>query len=174
MLNVLRLVNRETGFMDAFRYKDMSYVSKKPDERFFYTAIIGYGENIGIRKMCMISKNIMQNTLETVASHYFSPDSSMEANDLILSKSNGLPITNIFRNLSEFIHTGSDGQKFDVSIPSLRASSSYKYFGNGRGITIYSHLDESGQLYFSTVFSAAERESACLKMKFKIGAKTLF
>lgn len=160
LLNVLRLVNNETGFMDAFKYKSVGYVSKKPDERFFYAAIIGYGENIGIRKMGMISKNIMQNTLEAVASHYFSPESSIKANDLILAKSNRLPITNLFRNLSEFIHTGSDGQKFDVSIPSLRASSSFKYFGNGKGITIYSHLDESGQLHFSTVFSAADRESA--------------
>lgn len=160
LLNVLRLVNKETGFMEAFKYKDLGYIPSKPDERFFYAAIIGYGENIGIRKMGLISKNIIQSTLETVASHYFSPDSSMEANDMILAKSNSLPITNIFRNLSEFIHTGSDGQKFDVSIPSLRASSSFKYFGNGSGVTIYSHLDESGQLYFSTVFSAAERESA--------------
>lgn len=146
--------------MDAFRYKATGYVSKKPDERFFYAAIIGYGENIGIRKMGMTSKNILQNTLETIASHYFSPDSSIAANDLILEKSNRLPITNVFRNLSEFIHTGSDGQKYDVSIACLRASSSYKYFGNGKGVTVYSHLDESRLLHFSTVFSAADRESA--------------
>jgi len=81
LLNVLRLVNKATGFMEAFKYKDVGYVPSKPDERFFYAAIIGYGENIGIRKMGLISKNITQSTLETVASHYFSPDSSMKAND---------------------------------------------------------------------------------------------
>jgi len=42
---------------------------------------------------------------------------------------------------------------------SLRASASFKYFGNGQGITIYSHLDEVGQLIYSTAFSAADRES---------------
>jgi TnpA family transposase len=70
-----------------------------------------------------------------------------------------LPIIDLFRNQSEYIHTGSDGQKFDVSIASLRASASFKYFGDGKGITIYSHLDEAGQLIYSTVFSAGEREA---------------
>lgn len=32
-------------------------------------------------------------------------------------------------------------------------------FGNGRGVTLYSFLDESGQLFYSTVFTAAEPES---------------
>ncbi len=41
----------------------------------------------------------------------------------------------------------------------LVASPSFKYFGNGRGVTQYSFLDESGQLFYSTVFSAAEPES---------------
>ena len=31
--------------------------------------------------------------------------------------------------------------------------------GDGKGITIYSHLDEAGQLIYSTVFSAGEREA---------------
>ena len=49
--------------------------------------------------------------------------------------------------------------RYDVSGPSLRASASFKYFGNGQGITIYSHLDEAGQLIYSVAFSAADRES---------------
>ena len=52
--------------------------------------------------------------------------------------------------------------KVNVSGPCLRASESYKYFGNGKGVVIYSHLDEAGQLTFSTVFSADEPESAHL------------
>jgi hypothetical protein len=48
---------------------------------------------------------------------------------------------------------------YDVSTPSLRASASYKYFGNGEGVVIYSGLDEAGQLIYTVVFNAAERES---------------
>ena len=56
-------------------------------------AIIGYGENIGIRKMGLISKSISVNALETVATHYLSPKTVLRANDLILAKSNKLPLT---------------------------------------------------------------------------------
>jgi TnpA family transposase len=159
ILDVLNQINELTGFLTAFQYNSVDYIPKRPDDKLFYAAIMGYGENIGIRKMGLISKNIIQSSLESVATHYFSPEMTLQANDLILSQSNQLPIIDLFRNQSDFVHTGSDGQKFDVSIAYLRASASFKYFGNGKGITIYSHLDEAGQLIYSTVFSAADREA---------------
>jgi TnpA family transposase len=160
ILEVLTQINKLTGFLNAFQYKAMdNYNPKRPIDNLFYAAVMGYGENIGIRKMGLISKNINADSLENVATQYFSPEMVLQANDLILAKSNLLPIIDLFRNQSSFIHTGSDGQKFDVSIASLRASASFKYFGNGKGITIYSHLDEAGQLIYSTVFSAGDREA---------------
>jgi hypothetical protein len=159
VLEVLHQVNELTGFLTAFQYKAVDYIPKRADDRMFYAAIIGYGENIGIRKMGLISKNIAPDSLESVATHYFSPELTLQANDLILKHSNQLPIVDLFRNQSEFVHTGSDGQKFDVSVASLRASASFKYSGEGKGITIYSHPDEAGQLIYSTVFSAGEREA---------------
>ena len=83
----------------------------------------------------------------------------LEANDSIVACNNGLPLTYLFRRKEGFIHTGSDGQKYDVSAPLLRTSASFKYFGNGEGVSIYSGPDEVGQLLYSTVFNAAERES---------------
>lgn len=157
--DVLRQINTLTGFLDGFTHQGFGYKPTRPDERLLLAAIIGYGENIGIRKMGLISKNIPVNALETVATHYFSPEGVLRANDLVLAKSNQLPLTDQFRRHTGFVHTGSDGQKYDVSGPSLRASASFKYFGNGQGITIYSHLDEAGQLIYSTAFSAVDRES---------------
>jgi TnpA family transposase len=159
VLEVLRQVNDLTGFLGAFQFKTLDYLPKRPEDRLLYAAIIGYGENIGIRKMGLISRNLSPESLEAVATHYFSPELTLRANDLILKHSNRLPIIDLFRNQSALVHTGSDGQKIDVSIPSLRASASFKYFGDGKGITIYSHLDEAGQLIYSTVFSASEREA---------------
>lgn len=158
--DVLLQVHQLTGFLDAFTHQGFVHKPARPDDRLLIAAIIGYGENIGIRKMGLISKNIAVNALETVATHYFSPESVLRANDMILSQSNDLPLTDRFRRQPGFVHTGSDGQKYDVSGPLLRASASFKYFGNGQGITIYSHLDEAGQLIYSVAFSAADRESA--------------
>ncbi len=157
--DVLSQINGLTGFLDAFRHQGFSAKPTRPDQRLLLAAIIGYGENIGIRKMGLISKSISINALETVATHYFSPEMVLRANDRIVAQSNRLPLTDQFRRKPGFIHTASDGQKYDVSGPFLRASASFKYFGNGQGITIYSHLDEAGQLIYSTAFSAADREA---------------
>lgn len=159
ILQALTQINQLTGFLDAFQHKTTDYTPPRPSDTFFYAAIIGFGENIGIPEMAAISKGVTKNTLETVATHYFSPGMTLKANDLILAQSNSLPIIDLFRQQKGFIHTGSDGQKYDVSVPSLRASASFKYFGNSKGITVYSHLDEAGQLIFSTVFSASEKEA---------------
>ena len=58
------------------------------------------------------------------------------------------------------LHTSSDGQKFEVKVESLNANHSFKYFGKGKGVSVYSFIDERHLLFHSTVISAAERESA--------------
>ena len=43
---------------------------------------------------------------------------------------------------------------------SLNANYSFKYFGKGQGVSVYSFIDERDLLFHSLVFSAGERESA--------------
>jgi Tn3 transposase DDE domain-containing protein len=43
---------------------------------------------------------------------------------------------------------------------SLNANCSFKYFGKGQGVSVYSFIDERDLLFHSLVFSAGERESA--------------
>jgi TnpA family transposase len=70
-----------------------------------------------------------------------------------------LPLPNIYRQTSDTLHTSSDGQKFEVRQDSLNANYSFKYFGKGKGVSVYSFIDERHVLFYSTVISAAERES---------------
>src|SRR3546814_5859075 len=72
----------------------------------------------------------------------------------------GLDLPEIYRRQEGQTHTASDGQKFEVSADSLDANRSYKYFGNGQGVSAYTFVDSRSFLWYSTVFSAAERESA--------------
>lgn len=159
LLEVLTTVENVCGFTSVFNHHGIDYVPKRPEQKLFFAAILGFGCNIGIRKFSFMSKGIRTSSLETTALHYFSPEALIQANDKLLSFSNALPLTSHFKKEEDFVHTSSDGQKFDVSVASLVASPSFKYFGNGRGVTLYSFLDESGQLFYSTVFSAAEPES---------------
>lgn len=104
VLQALTQINRLTGFLDAFQHKTIGYTPLRPNDNFFYAAIIGFGENIGIPEMAAISIGVAKNTLDTVSTHYFSPEMTLKANDLILAQSNSLPIIDLFRNQSEFIH----------------------------------------------------------------------
>jgi TnpA family transposase len=47
-----------------------------------------------------------------------------------------------------------------VRADSLNANYSFKYFGKGHGVSVYSFIDERNLLWYSVVISAAERESA--------------
>ena len=157
--DVLLQVDTLTGFLGKFQHQGLPHKPTRPDTPLLLAALIGYGENIGIRKMALISRRMSAHALETVATQYFSPEMTRAASDYIITHSNALPLTDLFRRKENFIHTGSDGQKYDVSAPSLRAAASFKYHGNGKGITVYSGLDEAGQLIYSTAFNSAERES---------------
>ncbi len=55
------------------------------------------------------------------------------------------------------MHTGSDGQKVNVVVDSLIADYSFKYFGKGKGVTIYAFLDEQ-QIRFIRQVSALQNE----------------
>lgn len=47
-----------------------------------------------------------------------------------------MKLPNLYRWKTETLHTASDGQKFEVRGESLHASRSFKYFGQGQGISI--------------------------------------
>src|SRR6516225_7620854 len=69
-------------------------------------------------------------------------------------------LPNLMRRSADRLHTSSDGQKFEVRADSLNANYSYKYFGKGQGVSAYTFRDERDLLWYSLVFSSADRESA--------------
>lgn len=110
LLEVLTTIQNATGFTSAFRHAGIDYIPKRPEEKLFFAAILGYGCNIGIRKFSFMSKGIRTSSLETTALHYFSPDILIQANDKVLAFRNALPLTEHFRKDPGLIHTSSDGQ----------------------------------------------------------------
>ena len=119
---------------------------------------LGFG--IGIRKMARISNQINESELEHTVNWYFSVENTHAANDQVLRLVDRLELPNLYRRSPDRLHTSSDGQKFEVHLDSLNANYSFKYFGKGQGVTVYSFRDERDLLWHSTVFSSGERESA--------------
>lgn len=73
---------------------------------------------------------------------------------------NKLSLPNVFIADENNRHSSSDGRKVNVAIESLLANFSFKYFGKGKGVSIYTFIDERQVLFHSNVISASNREAA--------------
>lgn len=160
LLEVMSTVNRATGFIDEFQHWQTKYNRRKPSESTFLAGIIGYGCNIGTRKIAKISTLVKESELENTINWYFSLDNIHSANDRVLRLLDQIQLPDIYRRDAGQLHTSSDGQKFDVAVDSLNANYSFKYHGHNKGASACSFIDERHLLFHSLVISSAEKEAA--------------
>ena len=160
LLEVLATVDHATDFLDEFEHWQMKYQREKPPKKIFFAGIIGYGCDIGHRKLAQISKQINENELDSTVNWYFSLANVQSANDRILQLMARMDLPNVYRRESDVLHTSSDGQKFEVAVDSLNANYSFKYLGKDKGVSVVSFVDMRHLLWHSTVISSAEREAA--------------
>jgi TnpA family transposase len=160
LLEVLSTVNRYSGFLDEFHHWQQRYNRVKPPDKIFFAGIIAMGCAIGIRKILRISRQISESDLEHSVNWYFSRGNTLAANDKIIKLIDRMELPSLYRRSMEYLHTSSDGQKFEVRADSLNANYSFKYFGKWQGVSVYSFIDERNLLWYSVVISSAERESA--------------
>ena len=153
-------MNRATSFLNEFRHWRITNVRGRPAEKTFLAGILGYGCFIGTRKIARILKAINESELDNTVNWYFSLDNIHAANDRILTLMDRLQLPDVYRRKAELIHTSSDGQKFEVAVDSLNANYSFKYFGQGKGVSAVNFIDERRFLFHSTVISSSEREAA--------------
>lgn len=156
---ILSTVNAVTGFADNLDHLRPQYARVVP-KAVLFAGVIGMGCGIGLRKMARISGTIKADALDNAATWHLSLDNLLAANDSIVAFTEGLDLPEVYLRQKGVLHSASDGQKFEVSQDSLNASYSYKYFGKDQGSSAYGFIDDRSLLWYSTVFSAAERESA--------------
>ncbi len=153
-------VNQLTHFLTEFTHGPHHPQAARPPMRTFLAGLLGLGCGIGVRKFARISRHLQEGQVEHTVNWYFTPANIRAANDPILRMLDQLPLPTLYRRSPEALHTSSDGQKFEVPAESLNANYSYKYFGKGQGVSVYSFIDKRHLLFYSRVISAAERESA--------------
>ncbi|MFC2137802.1 Tn3 family transposase [Bacteroidota bacterium] len=159
LIKVLSDVGSSSDFLSSFTHYNRKNFKKSPDDKVFYAGIIALGCNIGVHKMGKISKGIGSDVLDYTIKWYFSKENIDDANKQLIFKIDELSLSKIHINKKNELHTSSDGQKFNVSVPSIHANYSYKYFGSGKGVTAYSFIDEKSKLFYNTVISSTEREA---------------
>lgn len=160
MLEMLSTVDHATNFLDEFEHWQTKYQRAKPAKKIFFAGIIGFGCDIGHRKLAQISKQIDEGDLDNAVNWYFSLQNVQDANDRILKFMDRMNLPNIYRQNSDVLHTSSDGQKFEVAVDSLNANYSFKYLGKDKGVSVVTFIDMRDFMWHSTVISSAEREAA--------------
>jgi len=160
MLEMLATVDHATNFLDEFEHWQIKYQRAKPAKKILFAGIIGYGCDIGHRKLAQISKQIDDSELDNAVNWYFSLQNVQGANDRILRFIDRMSLPNIYRNQSDLLHTSSDGQKINVAVDSLNANYSFKYLGKDKGASAVTFIDMRDLMWHSMVISSAEREAA--------------
>jgi len=160
MLEMLATVDQATNFLDEFEHWQVKYQRAKTSKKLLLAGIIGFGCDIGHRKLAQISRQIDEGDLDNVVNWYFSLQNVQDANDRILRFMDQMNLPNIYRQESDVLHTSSDGQKFEVAVDSLNANYSFKYLGKDKGVSVVTFVDMRDFMWHSTVISAAEREAA--------------
>lgn len=159
LAQVLETVNNHCGMLDAFEHWRQTHRRQPPSHPVLLAGIIGLGCGIGIRKMARISSRITQSELEHAVNWRFPFNNIRAANDAVVKAMNEMDLPNLYRRGSDSLHTASDGQKFEVRGQSLHAGRSFKYFGQGQGVSAYTFVDERHFLWHSLMISASDRES---------------
>jgi len=160
ILQVLSDVNRVTDYLSCFRHHTVKDKKIVPRKEAFYAAILGQGCNLGPSKMSNVSKGISENVLTNLINWHFNLDNIHTANNKILALIQQLSLSAIYQKSPIALHTSSDGRKTGIAVDSLNANYSFKYHGNGIGVSVYSFIDERNRAFYSTVISSSEREAA--------------
>ena len=160
LAQVLETVNNHCGMLRAFEHWRQTHVRQATSRPALLAGIMGLGCGIGVRKMARISSRVTESELEHAVNWRFSLDNIRAANDAVVGAMSEMDLPNLHRRERETLHTASDGQKFEVRAESLHASRSFKYFGQGQGVSAYTFVDERHFLWHSLMISAADRESA--------------
>jgi len=157
---MLATVDHATEFLSEFEHWQPKYQRARPPKKILFAGIIGYGCDIGHRKLAQISKQIDENALDNAVNWYFSLQNVQGGNDRILQFVDRMDLPNLYWRKPAPLHTSSDGQKFEVAVDSLNANDSFKYLGKDKGVSVVTFIDMRELMWHSTVISAAEREAA--------------
>ncbi len=160
ILDLLKGVDRVCKFTATFKHFSTKYSKMKPTTEALMAGILAQGCNIGLGKLAKISTGIDIDMLRNTVNWCFSQDNIRAANRKITDVIQALALANHYVQQPPLIHSSSDGRKMTVAVDSMHSSYSYKYFGQEKGVTDYTFIDERQALTHALVFSSSDREAA--------------
>ncbi|MED0906624.1 DDE transposase [Bacillus cereus] len=135
MRSILYFVHQQCNFLDNFEHILGRYAKQNTNYNILVPCLIAWGTNMGLYRMGEVS-DIDFSKLATTSANFIRLETLKDANDCISNATSQLPIVRYY-NIDDFIHSSSDGQRFETQIHTLQSRHSSKYFGMNKGITSY-------------------------------------
>ena len=135
--DVVMFIGELAGMWNGFTHlKDRYTTRKKPLPLALNACILSEAFGFGTMKMSEMS-DLDFNMLRSTREDFVRIETLCAANDLVSNFINTLPIFKIWNLLDDRILADADGQKFATSNSTIQSRYSKKYFGRGRGISLY-------------------------------------
>jgi hypothetical protein len=126
LFQVLQFVDSKTDFISSFKHLRGKYAKHKANQTIISVCLMAWGTNTGIGKMSKIS-DLGINLLQTTSGNFIRPETLREANRKIVDEIVKFDLFHQY-NISEEIHSSSDGQKFETKFPTINARLFAKVF----------------------------------------------
>ena len=132
--DVLRVVDRDTGFINDFEHVLGMSSKSRLFEVDLVAILIANATNQGIYGIAEISDRSYEQ-LRTIQANYLRLETLNNANDHINNTTAKLPIFRHYYIQEGIVHVSADGQKFEAKRETFRTRYSSKYFGTAKGIS---------------------------------------
>ena len=155
--DVLRMVDRDTQFIDCFEHVLGSQPKSRVHEYDLLAILVGNATNQGIYGMAQVSDRTYDQ-LSTIQANYLRLETLNAANDNINNATAKLPIFKHYNIQEDVIHASADGQKFEARRETFKTRYSSKYFGTQKGVSAMSLIANHAAIN-ARVIGANEHES---------------
>lgn len=135
--DVLRIVDRDTKFIDCFKHVLGAQSKSRAQEYDLLAILVANATNQGIYGISQISDRAYDQ-LSTIQSNYIWLETLNEAVDTINNATARLSIFKHYNIHNDIVHASADGQKFDSRRETFKTRYSSKYFGTNKGVSVVS------------------------------------
>jgi len=155
--DVLRMVDRDTRFIDCFEHVLGAQSKSRAYEYDLLAILVGNATNQGVYGMAQISDRTYDQ-LSSIQANYLRLETLNAANDNINNATAKLPIFKHYNIQEDVIHASADGQKFEARRETFKTRYSSKYFGTQKGVSAMSLIANHAAIN-ARVIGANEHES---------------
>lgn len=155
LAEMLLEVNEWTGFMRHFTHLSSGEATTGERKLTLLAAIMGLGLNLGLGKLAE-SSTYTYRQLSWAAEWHIRDETlsraMAELDNFVLSQ----PFS---RYRGDGSRSSSDGMRFKVGVKNAEAVPNARYFGTGRGITLYTHVADISMPFYGQLISTNDREA---------------